>query len=203
MNEEQKKPASVWRTLLMVLLVLGIILALYFGLAWILRTLDKNSTTPASSSTSSNLSGKIDSALVGSWQSECLVPDQGSKWAEQHFFTIKSDATAAHIRKSYFAPDCTTLQPELTITETYKVAIPSTDKINLTWKSYDNAQIAAAGMSASSFVGKTLYDIYEANASTLKFGHGFRDDLPYDGPSGMSEAERFTSLNDYIVYTKR
>lgn len=145
----------------------------------------------------------IDSALVGNWQSVCLVPDPGSKWAEQHFFTFKSDGTATHIRKSYFTPDCTTLQPELVITESYKVAIPSTGKINLTWTSYDNAQAASIGQGASTYVGNTLRDIYKVSGNTLEFGHGFRNNNAYDGKAGMSEADRIGTLNTYIVYTKK
>lgn len=162
-----------------------------------------NQGTPTATTATSLTTSKIDAALVGTWESDCLVPDLGSKWAEQHFFTFKADGIATHIRKSWFTTDCTTLQPELTITDTFKVVIPSTGKINLTWTALDNAQLASIGMSASDYIGKTQYDIYKIAGNTLELGEGFRNDKAYTGPDGMSEVNRFTTLNEYIVYQKK
>lgn len=190
---------------LWIIIIIFLVLIFGFGawFVWNFVLSGSPSETPALSTATPATSGKIDSTLVGTWESDCLVPDLGSKWAEQHFFTFNANGTAIHIRKSWLTTDCTTLQPELTITDTFKITIPSTGKINLTWTALDNAQLASIGMSAADYIGKTQYDIYKVSGNTLMLGEGFRNDQAYAGPDGMSEAGRFTTLNEYIVYKKK
>lgn len=156
----------------------------------------------------------FDQQLVGTWESDCLVPaPENSKWAEKHKFIISKDGTATHTRQSWGMIDCTTLQPENTITSQFKLTIPSSGKINLTYTAYDNPEYdpsmleSIPGMTAppanANFVGSTIYDIYGVSALTLKFGHGFRNHESYGSKSGGSEADRFDTLNNYIVYRKK
>lgn len=203
MKQTKKGLAAFW-----IIIIVFLILVLGFGAWWVWRFFLSEPTSPiptlpGETATTTTASAKIDSALVGTWESDCLVPDPNSKWAEQHFFTIKSDSPATHVRKSYFTTDCTTLQPELIITDTFKITIPATGQINLTWTALDNAQLSSIGMSATDYIGKTQYDIYKVSGNTLMLGEGFRNNQAYTGPDGMSEANRFTTLNEYIVYKKK
>lgn len=197
-----------------IIVIVLFVLLLVFGawFFWRFFLSGGSSVNVPSSSTSSPASSKIDSALVGKWESDCLVPaPTNSKWAEKHYFEIKADGTATHMRKSWGMIDCTTLQPENTITSQFKLTIPSSGKINLTYTGYNNPEMSASGevtvgnttYKAGSFVGNTIYDIYSASALSLKFGHGFRNNEAYGGKSGGSEADRFDTLNEYIVYQKK
>lgn len=201
-NEQKKAPSGCGKVLLIIVLVLAILFGLYLGFVWILRKTNNNTSPTTTTSTTKTSTKTADQSLVGSWDTGCMVPDPGSKWAEQHSFTFKTDGTATHVRKSYFINDCTTLQPELTITEAYKYTIPSAGKINLTWTAYDNAQITSIGRSASDYVGHTSYDVYKVSGSTLVLGQGFRNNEKYDGPAGDSETNRFTTFNNYLIYKK-
>jgi len=184
MEEKQKKTSSVWRILLIILGVLIIIIGLYLGLAWVLRLVNNGTGSNSTASTTTTTSKNMDKNLVGTWVSDCLVPDQNSPWSEKHQFVIKSDGTAIHTRWSSSGHDCS---PETTLDTNYTINIPSADKINLTDTSGT----------------RTLYDIYQISGNTLEFGHGFRNNLPYPSANGVSEASRITSLNDYIVYKKQ
>ena len=130
--------------------------------------------------------GKVDSALVGTWVSDCLIPDPNSPWSEKHQFVINSDGTAVHTRWSDDSTnhDCGPRGQPGTLVDNYTITIPETGKINLTDSS------------------GTHYDIYQVNGNTLLFGHGFRNNLPYDTHTGSSEADRISSLNNYIIYSK-
>jgi len=177
MDEKTKKPSSCWRILLIVFGILIVLVGLYFGVAWILRVVNNGSGT--STTTSKNM----DKNLVGTWVSDCLVPDQNSPWSEKHQFVIKSDGTATHTRWSSGGHDCS---PDTTMATNYTITIPSAGKINLT-------DTSGAG---------TLYDIYQVSGNTLEFGHGFRNNEPYPSANGTSEAARITTLNNYIIYKK-
>ncbi|KKP92598.1 MAG: hypothetical protein UR98_C0022G0006 [Parcubacteria group bacterium GW2011_GWA1_36_12] len=156
----------------------------------------KNGTSP---NTSTKTNGKIDQNLVGTWESDCLVPDPGSKWAEKHKYVINSDGTAIHTRQDWEMNDCTSVQPTGLITDQIKLSIPSAGKIDQTIVSEENSR-SNPNAPAS---GMVMYDIYQVSGSTLEFGWGFRDDVPYDGKTGSSDGDRFTTLNSYIVYNKK
>jgi hypothetical protein len=132
----------------------------------------------------SSQSSQKDAALVGTWLSDCLVPDPGSPWSEKHQFVINSDGTAVHTRWSSSGHDCS---PETTLTDKYQYEIPASGQINL----LDIEK------------GATIYDIYQISGSRLYFGHGFRGDhLAYPGKFGGSSADRINNLNSYIAYQK-
>lgn len=209
MSEETNKPkkSGSSKTCLIIAIVviisLGLLAGVYFGLAYVLRKSDSTTGVSTDANNKTKTTGKFtDQNLVGSWQSECLVPDPESKWAEQHSFVIKKDGTATHTRKDWGMNDCTTLEPTGTIVDTFKLTIPSVNKINLNYVSSDNSRMT--GAQASQFSGQIIYDIYQVSGNTLEFGHGFRgDDLAYGDRSGGSEGDRFDTLNTFIVYTKK
>jgi len=133
--------------------------------------------------------GKVDSALVGTWVSDCLVPDPESPWSEKHQFVIKDDGTAVHTRWSNDKMDhnCIPNWEMGTIVNNFQFTIPQTGQINLS----EN--------------GQTMYDIYQISGKDLMFGHGFQAHYPagYDATQGQSEGHRFHDLNTYIVYHKQ
>ena len=188
-QEPIKKSTSPWR----VALVIAIIVGGYFGLAWVLRTVDsptapqeadQQETDEATETTAQ--SGVVDQDIVGEWDTGCLVPDPDSKWAERHTFTISSDGTANH--KRYSGESCGTLAVDHDDDITY--VIPEKGKINLTFVDLEPA-------------GGASYDIYSVAGGVLKFGHGFCNCTPTDGNYGGSEAERFTRLNNFLAYKKQ
>jgi hypothetical protein len=198
--EKAKQSSGAWKIVLIIGLVLVFLIGAYFGLAWILRV--ANGDSSSSSGISLGGSKLSDQALVGTWESECLVPDPGSKWAEKHKYVIKSDGTAVHTRQDWASTDCTTTEPSGTITDNLKLTIPSSGKINMTFTSSENSRMDSA--QSSQYTGQTLYDIYKVSGSTLEFGWGFRgDNLAYGGKTGSSDADRFDTLNSFIVYNKK
>lgn len=205
MPEEQTKK-GIWVTLIIVFVILVIIVGGYFGLAAILRKVNEGSVIQPTTSGAPNAqtaTGKFtDQNLVGTWESDCLVPDPNSKWAEKHKFVILKDGTATHTRLDWELNDCTTLQPTGTITDQFKLTIPSSGKINLTYVSSQNPRMTES--QAGQFAGAVIYDIYQVTGSTLEFGHGFRgDNLAYGSKTGGSDSDRFDSLNSFIVYKKK
>lgn len=143
---------------------------------------------------------KIDQNLVGTWESDCLVPDPDSKWAEKHKYVIKSDGTATHTRQDWEMNDCTSVQPAGLITDQIKLSIPSVGKINQTIVSEENSRPNPNAPASATI----MYDIYQVSGNTLEFGWGFRgDNLAYDGKTGSTEGDRFTTLNSFIKYQKK
>ena len=205
-QEKTQKPVRYWIVVLVIAIVLIILFGGYFGLAWILRTAN-NSISPANTSTSNTSSKSArtklsDQNLVGTWESDCLVPDQNSKWAEKHKFVINADATAIHTRQDWEMTDCTTLTPAGTITDQYNITVPSSGKINFTYT--DNSNTRMNTNQLGEIREKYIYDIYQVSGSTLLFGHGFRgDNLAYGSKTGGSESDRIDSLNNYIIYHKK
>lgn len=198
------------KIILLVCASLLVVFGAYLGLAAILKKLDSpliatNSSPTDNSKSTESVSGKFDKTLVGTWESDCLVPNPENKWAEKHQIIIKSDGTATQTRWSWFMNDCTTLQPELIIVSKYKLAVPIAGKINFTYTDYNNPQMSKELQQASKIeIGATFYDIYKVSGNTLEFGQGFRgDNLPYGAKFGGSEMERIDSLNSYIVYKKK
>ena len=184
--ENQQKPKSRWKPLLIVLGVIVLIFGLYFGLAWVLRVVnDKYLPEETGSASKPASSLKVDEVLVGTWDTGCLVPDANSPWAERHTFTINSNSTANH--KRYSGNSCAALAVDND--DNLNFTIPESKKINLTYTS---------GIAA----GTTAYDIYQISGNTLKFGHGFCNCSSSGGKYGTSEADRFIQLNDFLVYKK-
>jgi len=146
-----------------------------------------NSKTATSTATTTDTSKNADSQIIGVWESECLIPDPESKWAEKHQFTLESEGTAVHIRWSNdtVTRDCD--QPTTTLTNKYTYEIPSAGQIDL----HDTEE------------GVDTYDIYKISGNTLLFGHGFRNNVPYPSTHGTSSADRLNSLNTYIEYKKK
>ena len=168
-----------------IIFFVGIILliVLYFGGAWVLRKVNKN--IPESENTSQTTGAKIDPNLINQWDTGCLVPDPNSQWAERHTFDIRSDGTATH--KRYSGDSCEAMAIDNTDAIYYK--IPSDNTINLSYSS---------GIAN----GTTIYDIYQVSGDTLKFGHGFCN-CSTGGNLGMSESDRFTGLNNFLLYKKQ
>ncbi len=187
-----------------IIIILIIFLFLGFGAWWYWTNYmsPSESSGPTLATAVPSTSGKMDSALVGTWESECLVPaPTNSKYAEKHKFVINANGTAEHWRWTYGMIDCTTLEPASTIHDTFKLTFPGSNKINLSWTAYENSQMSSEQL--QSFTGNTMYDIYQTNGISLKFGHGFRNSSELTGGSGGSEGDRFTTLNEYIVYKKK
>ena len=141
----------------------------------------KNGTTKT---TTPKSTGKIDSNLVGNWDTGCLVPDPNSPWAEQHTFKIESNGNATHTRST--GDTCAGLKQDHF--EEYQISIPSANQINLIAKTANEPSI---------------YDIYAVSGNTLKFGHGFCNCSKLCSASGGStEGDRISCLNDFLVYKK-
>jgi hypothetical protein len=111
------------------------------------------------------------------------VPDPNSPWAERHEFSINSDGTATHWR--YSGDSCAGIVKEEP--QNYTLTIPTVGQINF---------VDASGAG-------TFYDIYQISGSTLQFGHGFRVTYPAGMTFGLSEGQRFTSLNTFLAYKKQ
>lgn len=124
-------------------------------------------------------------ALIGSWKTLCLVPDENSNYAEQHYFEIYPNRTATHTRESFYKKTCSG-GSDMTLVHNYNYTIPTAGQINFTDLDTD----------------LTFYDIYMVQNGSLTFGHGFRNTLPYPASLGGSEADRIPTLNQYIIYTQ-
>jgi len=122
--------------------------------------------------------------LIGSWKSACLIPDEKSDYAEQHYFVFYANRTTIHTRETFYKKSCTGSSD--TSINNYSYTIPSAGQINLT----------------DLVTGQTLYDIYQLQTGSLLFGHGFRNTLPYPATAGSSDSDRMSNLNQYIVYSK-
>ena len=191
------------KLLLIVFIVIAVILGGYLGLAFVLHNLDKgnfsviqsekqNTQQPTDNSQSANnapdktTDSSSGQGLIGNWDTGCLVPDLNSPWAERHTFIINANGTAVH--KRYSGNSCVKLAEDTT--DDLNWVIPSSGRINLSYNS---------GIGT----GQTAYDIYEVSGNTLKFGHGFCNCVSSSGKYGLSEADRFTTLNNFLVYKKQ
>lgn len=186
MEERVKKSSAWWKYLLIILSVIVILILIYLILAYVANKIDSKyvtntNTTNANSATTKTSDSKIDSALVGSWDTGCLVPDPNSPWAEEHKFVIEESGKAVHTRLS--GESCAGLQSDGD--QNYTITIPAGGQINL---------VSSAG---------SIYDIYQVSGSTLKFGHGFCNCTKLCSASGgATEGDRITCLNDFLVYKK-
>ena len=145
-----------------------------------------NSAVINTNANNQNTNSTVVNALVGTWVSDCLVPDVNSDWSEKHQFVIKTDGTAVHTRWSSYDHNCSSTDPT---NKEYHYTLPATGQINL----------------ADQDGGYTIYDIYQITGQTLLFGHGFQAHYPagYDATQGNSASHRFSVLNNYIVYYKK
>jgi hypothetical protein len=199
MKKGNKGSATVWA--IIIILIFVIIVGGYFF--WRFFLSEPQELTPgqekqieeASEKTSpeeqpTSESSQMDSKLVGTWVSDCLVPDPDSDWAEKHQFEIKNDGTAVHTRWSDTSGLNNCEQNSMTLVNNYKCTTVEEGKINL----YDTDE------------GVTIYDIYQVMGNNLTFGHGFRGDSPshpYPKNQGDSSENRIESLNKYIIYKKK
>ena len=184
MAEEVKKSSVWWKYLLIIMSVVIIVILVYLILAYVANKIDSkySTNTNTTSETTKTSNSKIDSALVASWDTGCLVPDPNSPWAEEHKFVIGSDGKAVHTRSS--GESCASLHSDGD--QNYTITIPASGQINLT---------SSAG---------SIYDIYQISGSNLKFGHGFCNCTTLCSVSGgATEGDRITCLNDYLVYKKQ
>ena len=168
------------------LVIGGYIFWRMYGFGWGERDVDI-SETATSKTGASKITTKTDPQIIGIWESECLVPDQKSPWAEKHQFAIKSDGTAVHIRWSNDNSTHNCSNPTMTLTDNYTFKIPASDQIDL----YNSKE------------GETIHDIYKISGNILLFGHGFRNNLVYPKNYGETPSMRIESLNNYIVYKKK
>ena len=199
------KAIAAWQIILIIFAVLVVLFGLYLGLAWILRLASGRVTNPLTrSSPSSNQSatkpsGNFDQRLVGTWQTDCWVPDPTNKLAHQSKVTISKDGIADYTGYEYYYNDCTTLQPSNIVTTKFKLETPEQGKINMTF--LENNSSAYNDMyNPQNSVGTTIYDIYQVTAIDLKIAFGFR---PATGGDGTSEAKRQTTIDGTINYKKQ
>ena len=170
---EPKKSSAWWKYLLIILSVIVILFLIYLILAYVVNKIDSKygANTNTTNQTTKTSDSKIDSALVGSWDTGCLVPDPGSPWAEKHKFVIESNGKAVHTRSS--GESCAGLHSDGD--QNYTITIPASGQINLT--SSDGS----------------IYDIYQVSGDTLKFGHGFSNSTKLCSVSGgATEGDRIT-----------
>jgi hypothetical protein len=180
---QPKKSSAWWKYLLIILSVIAILFLIYLILAYVANKIDSKYVTNTNmpSATTKTSDSKIDSALVGTWDTGCLVPDPGSPWAEEHKFVIGSDGKAVHTRSS--GESCAALRSDGD--QNYTITIPASGQINLA---------SSAG---------SIYDMYQVSGNTLKFGHGFCNCTKLCSVSGgATEGDRITCLNEFLVYKK-
>jgi len=180
-ERQTKKSSAWWKYLLIILSVIVILFLIYLVLAYVSNKIDSKYGANTNNSNTTTSNSKIDSALIGTWDTGCLVPDPNSPWAEEHKFVIGSDGNAVHTRLS--GDSCAGLHSDGD--QNYTITIPASGQINL---------VSSAG---------SIYDIYQVDGNTLKFGHGFTNSTKLCSVSGGStEGDRITCLNDFLVYKK-
>lgn len=191
---QKKKSKKIYLILLIILILLlaysVISPGLQITLLSLLDTLSGKAPQPASppvaldfAPTSGTLNNKIDPNLIASWDTGCLVPDEGSDWAERHTFSFNSNGTANHKRYSGGR-----LCNNLTVDH----------NDNFTWEIVGNGQI-----NLYYSTGGKIYDIYQISGDTLKFGHGFCNCTSSGGKYGGSDGDRFVQLNNFLLYKKQ
>ena len=191
------KGTSIWKWIVLVLIILVIALVVVYFLffdGWAKvknRWVEKNPSPNIASSLDGGSQGSVStnsseySKFVGTWKTNCLVPDANSPWAEKHQFTFESSGAAKHIRWS--GDSCANIKEDA-FNQTYKVEIPEAGKINFL---------------ADGSGSETMYDIYTISATKLNFGHGFRVTYPPGMANfGRTSATRFDSLNTFLEYKK-
>lgn len=177
------------KKLLIGVLVIALLFVGYLVLAFVLHRIDRGSIANQSDGDQTTVvePGSIDQNLVGTWETDCLVPVVGNKWAEKHQFVIEDDK-ATHTRWSDDSGANNCDKPNMTLVNRYTYTVPTNGQIN--FNDIEN--------------GVSFFDIYKNEGSALEFGHGFRKD--YTGANkinGDTEANRIDSLNVYLIYKKK
>lgn len=167
---------------LIIVIAIIVLFAGYFGLAFILRQIDKAPSQEID--TQVELSSN-DQSLTGAWDTGCLVPDPKSPWAEKHTFNFNSNS-GNHERFS--GESCGSLVSD--IKDNFNYQIPKPGQINISYTS---------GIGE----GMTIYDIYKVSGDSLRLGHGFCNCVSSSTKVGVSEGERLDILNDFLVYKKK
>ena len=125
-----------------------------------------------------------DKNLYDTWQSTCLVANaQNNSW-EKYQFEIKDDGTAVYTKTVSSNKDCTD---------------GTSEKIDYRYSVFKNNQINFRDIVNK----KTIYDIYNIKDKKLTFGHGYRGSYEESTKKGDTSANRYDSLNEYIVYEKK
>lgn len=146
---------------------------------------DKTAENTAATKTADLAGNPEYQKLVGTWETDCLVPDPASNWAEKHQFVFDSQGSATHQRQS--GDNCANIKKDDT-TQKYTVEIPQIGKINLIGADEDS---------------ESVYDVFKIENSVLYFGHGFRDKYPADMINFGATAEtRYDSFNTFLAYKK-
>jgi hypothetical protein len=182
-KNQKKFPSMRGNSLLIVLFIILIFIIaglflfwrMFFGFGQKTQTIDFEKLSSLESPVKNTVKNNLDPALIGTWESDCLVPDFDSPWSEKHQFIINSDGSAQHTRWSSGGHACS---PETTMVDKYSVSTPSTGQIDF---------------NLIEGTGPVSDDIYQVSGNTLLFGHGFRNNFPYAAGS----------LNQYIVYKKK
>ena len=183
--ETKQSSTGCLKATLIFLAILVVFTGLYFGLTALLRNLDSSVSKDVTKTVDLNGPTISDPQLIGTWKTPCLIPDSNSPWAEQHIFVINDDGTANHKRLS--GENCDSLKQDTDENISYKIT--AIGKINLTYTDGKNS-------------GQTIYDIYKATPVELRFGSGFCNCTSTEGKFGASDSDRFTKLNDYLIYKK-
>lgn len=192
------KAIAAWQIVLIIFIILVVLFGLYLGLAWILRLTDKEtSSSPSSNQSATKQSSNFDQALVGTWESDCWVPNPSEKWASQEKVTITKDGIANSTKYSYENNNCTTTQPFNTLTMKFQLETPVTGQVNMKILEATNE---ISGSATAGDIGKTIYDIYQVSGNNLKIAFGYR---PATGGDGTTEASRQTSLDGTMNFTKK
>lgn len=124
--------------------------------------------------------------LVGTWETDCLIPNQEKNEVEKHQLVIDPDGSVIHQRQS--GDSCANIKVDNT-TQRYMAEIIQIGKINLIGADKDS---------------NSVYDIYKIENDVLYFGHGFRDKYPVDMMNFGTTAEtRYDSFNTFLAYKKQ
>lgn len=167
-----------------IVVVLLIVLLFGLGIFCIWRMSGANWSF-GNNSKSRKTTAKIeDKNLYGTWQSACLVANAQNNTWEKYQFEIKNDSTAVYNKTVSSNKDCTDGTPEKF---DYKYSLLQNNQINIR----DTAN------------KKTIYDIYNIKDKKLTFGHGYRGSYEESTKKGDTSANRYNSLNEYIVYEKK
>lgn len=187
-NVSQKNGLGIVWIVLIVLIVIGLGFYAY-------RLFVNDNTTNSDEKIEENTAAtkSIDPAdnpeyqkLVGTWETDCLVPDPDKNEAEKHQFIFDSQGSVIHQRQS--GDSCATIKVD-NDTQKYTAEITQVGKINLIGADEDS---------------DSVYDIFKIENDTLYFGHGFRDKYPTDMMNFGATAEtRYDSFNTYLAYKKQ
>lgn len=184
-NEPKSELTFLWIVLFIVVLIVGGFSLWKFWIKGLVVSLK----VPTTAQTDSSFKSNMDMKLVGTWESDCLVPDPYNPWSESHKFIINTNGTATHIRFSSKNSNCS---PDIINADDFRLFFPG-----------DKNQIDLTSLPDSGIIDGNIYDIYKISDNILLFGHGFRNNFTYPSENGESTNSRINNLNEYIVYHKK